>query len=32
MAYDITQLIGIDETNIYLGVLPLHDLLREGIV
>ncbi len=31
-AYDITQLIVIDETNIYLGVLHLHDLLREGIL
>lgn len=31
-AYDITQLIVIDETNLYLGVLHLHDLLREGIL
>ncbi len=29
---DITQLIVIDEDNIYLGVLHLHDLLREGIL
>lgn len=31
-AHDITQLIVIDETNLYLGVLHLHDLLREGIL
>ena len=31
-AYDITQLIVIDENNLYLGVLHLHDLLREGIL
>lgn len=29
---DITQLIVTDESNIYLGVLHLHDLLREGIL
>ncbi len=29
---DITQLIITDESNIYLGVLHLHDLLREGIL
>ena len=31
-AKDITQLIIISESNIYLGVLHLHDLLREGIL
>ena len=31
-ARDITQLIVADESNIYLGVLHLHDLLREGIL
>ena len=31
-SYDITQLIIADEDNIYLGVLHLHDLLREGIL
>lgn len=31
-ARDITQLIVTGENNIYLGVLHLHDLLREGIL
>lgn len=31
-AHDITQLIVHDENNLYLGILHLHDLLREGIL
>ncbi len=31
-AHDITQLIVRNEDNIYLGILHLHDLLREGIL
>ena len=30
--YDITQLIVVSESNLYLGVLHLHDLLHEGIL
>ena len=30
--YDISQLIVTDEDNIYLGILHLHDLIREGII
>jgi arabinose-5-phosphate isomerase len=28
----ISQLLVVDENNAYLGVIHLHDLLREGII
>ncbi|MEP7318044.1 MAG: KpsF/GutQ family sugar-phosphate isomerase [Panacibacter sp.] len=30
--FDISQLIVTDDTNVYLGILHLHDLIREGII
>ena len=30
--YDISQLIVINNNGIYLGILHLHDLIREGII
>jgi arabinose-5-phosphate isomerase len=31
-AYNINQLVVVDETDSYLGFIHLHDLIREGII